>query len=123
MNVPAAQGGYQSIHLAGSDTPLGFRMSPSTRNVKHPGPEDQVFWSNKDLQPNKNQNAGQYHKTPYGEWVIGACGGKLCLCDWCYRKMRAAIDNRLKNGLGAACIQIVNTGSGINRPLSFLKNL
>ena len=37
----------------------------------------------------------QSFKTPYGELLLGTCEEKLCLCDWRYRKMRTAIDQRL----------------------------
>ena len=32
---------------------------------------------------------------------MGSFEDKLCLCDWRYRKMRAAIDNRIQKGLNA----------------------
>lgn len=41
------------------------------------------------------------YKTPVGELVLGSYQGKLCLCDWKYRKMRQAVDDRIKNGLNA----------------------
>ena len=40
-----------------------------------------------------------YHKTPYGELIIGSYQNKLCLCDWRYRKMRTRIDQRICKGL------------------------
>jgi methylated-DNA-[protein]-cysteine S-methyltransferase len=43
----------------------------------------------------------QYVKTPVGELVLGAYDGKLCLCDWKYRKMRDEIDKRIKTSLQA----------------------
>jgi methylated-DNA-[protein]-cysteine S-methyltransferase len=43
----------------------------------------------------------QYFESPYGELLLGSHCGKLCLCDWRYRKRRSAIDNRLQAGLGA----------------------
>jgi methylated-DNA-[protein]-cysteine S-methyltransferase len=43
----------------------------------------------------------QFFKTPYGELVLGAFEGKLCLCDWRYRKMRSAVDGRISRGLNA----------------------
>ncbi len=43
----------------------------------------------------------RYHKTNYGELVLGSFEDKLCLCDWRYRKMRAAIDARLTKSLRA----------------------
>lgn len=42
-----------------------------------------------------------YHKTSYGELVLGSFADKLCLCDWRYRKMRNAVDVRIQNGLKA----------------------
>lgn len=38
----------------------------------------------------------QYHKTQYGELIVGSIGKKLCICDWRYRKMRSAVDLRLE---------------------------
>jgi len=52
-----------------------------------------------------NQINIQYYKTSYGELVLASFDGKLCMCDWRYRKMRATIDNRLKRGLGAAVVE------------------
>ncbi len=49
----------------------------------------------------KNKISLDYLQTPYGVLVLGAFKDKLCLCDWQYRKMRAAIDNRLKKHLVA----------------------
>ena len=43
----------------------------------------------------------EYHKTPYGELIMGSYEDMLCLCDWRYRKMRNSIDNRIKAGLDA----------------------
>jgi methylated-DNA-[protein]-cysteine S-methyltransferase len=43
----------------------------------------------------------QYHKTAYGELLLGSFDEKLCICDWRYRKMRTTIDNRISNGLNA----------------------
>lgn len=42
-----------------------------------------------------------YLKTPFGELILGSFNGRLCICDWRYRKQREAIDNRIKNGLEA----------------------
>jgi methylated-DNA-[protein]-cysteine S-methyltransferase len=47
----------------------------------------------------------QYHKTPYGELMIGSMDEKLCLCDWRYRKMREAIDSRLTKIANATYIE------------------
>tara|TARA_B110000438_G_scaffold300749_1_gene353864 strand:- start:3373 stop:3966 length:594 start_codon:yes stop_codon:yes gene_type:complete len=52
-----------------------------------------------------NENSGrleiQYHKTKIGELVLGSYDSKLCLLDFRYRKMRFAVDNRLKKTLNA----------------------
>jgi methylated-DNA-[protein]-cysteine S-methyltransferase len=40
----------------------------------------------------------QYFDSLYGELVLGSYDGKLCLCDWRYRKKRASIDSRIKAG-------------------------
>ncbi|MBP7183917.1 MAG: methylated-DNA--[protein]-cysteine S-methyltransferase [Saprospiraceae bacterium] len=40
-----------------------------------------------------------YHKTQYGELVIGTYENQLCLCDWKFRKMRTVIDHRIKTTL------------------------
>lgn len=44
----------------------------------------------------------QYYNTPFGEFILGSFKGKLCLCDWRYRKARRVIDSRLQNGLKAS---------------------
>jgi len=41
----------------------------------------------------------QYFKSPLGELIIGSYKGKLCLCDWKYRRMRTSIDKRLQTTL------------------------
>jgi methylated-DNA-[protein]-cysteine S-methyltransferase len=41
----------------------------------------------------------QYFATPFGELILGAFHGKLCLCDWRYRTMRHAVDKRINTGL------------------------
>jgi methylated-DNA-[protein]-cysteine S-methyltransferase len=43
----------------------------------------------------------QYFKTNFGELVLGSFQEQLCLCDWRYRKMRTAVDARIKKGLQA----------------------
>ena len=52
-----------------------------------------------------NENSGrleiQYYKTKIGELVLGSYDSKLCLLDFRYRKMRFAVDNRLKKTLNA----------------------
>lgn len=47
----------------------------------------------------------QYYNTPVGELVIGSFDGKICMCDWRYRKMRLSIDARIKKGLGADFVE------------------
>jgi methylated-DNA-[protein]-cysteine S-methyltransferase len=46
-----------------------------------------------------------YHKTPIGEMVLGDYDGELCLLDFRYRKMRAAVDRRLCAGLNSAMLE------------------
>ena len=43
----------------------------------------------------------QYHKTAYGELIIGVFDNHLCLCDWRYRKMRNSVDDRLQRFLNS----------------------
>lgn len=43
----------------------------------------------------------QSYKSPVGELILGVFQNQLCLCDWKYRKMREAIDQRIKKGLQA----------------------
>lgn len=43
----------------------------------------------------------QYYQSPYGELIIGAYDEQICLCDWKYRRSRAAIDARIQRGLKA----------------------
>lgn len=49
----------------------------------------------------RNQIKTDYFKTPFGELLLGSFEDKLCLCDWRYRKMRDAIDKKLKVSLDA----------------------
>jgi len=49
-----------------------------------------------------NQINIQYFKHPYAEFVLGSYDGKLCLCDFRYRKMRESVDNRIQRGLNAS---------------------
>jgi methylated-DNA-[protein]-cysteine S-methyltransferase len=39
--------------------------------------------------------------TPLGELLLGSFDDRLCLCDWRYRRMRAAVDARIQRGLNA----------------------
>jgi len=43
----------------------------------------------------------QYRKTRIGELILGSYDGRLCLMDFRYRRMRQAVDNRIKKGLAA----------------------
>ena len=43
----------------------------------------------------------QYLSTAFGELIIGSFQGKLCLCDWRFRKMRVQVDSRIKSRLDA----------------------
>jgi len=52
-----------------------------------------------------NQIQIQYYNTPYGELILGSFKNKLCLCDWRFRKMRAAIDVRITKGLDAEFVE------------------
>ncbi len=52
-----------------------------------------------------NEIVTQNYKSPFGELVLGSLNGKLCLCDWRYRKMRSAIDSRLQKRLNATFIE------------------
>jgi methylated-DNA-[protein]-cysteine S-methyltransferase len=47
----------------------------------------------------------QYFKHPYAEFVLGSYQGKLCLCDFRYRKMRDSVDNRIQCGLNATFVE------------------
>ncbi|MCX6230734.1 MAG: methylated-DNA--[protein]-cysteine S-methyltransferase [Bacteroidetes bacterium] len=55
-----------------------------------------------------NQIQIQYYNTTYGELILGSFKNKLCLCDWRYRKMRAAIDFRIIKGLDAEFVEKEN---------------
>ncbi len=48
----------------------------------------------------------QYYKTPYAEFIMGAYKGELCMLDYRYRKMRDAVDSRLKRLLKADYIEV-----------------
>lgn len=47
----------------------------------------------------------QYYTTAVGELILGATDGRLCVCDWRYRKMRDAVDSRIKKTLNAAFVE------------------
>jgi methylated-DNA-[protein]-cysteine S-methyltransferase len=52
-----------------------------------------------------NQINIQYYKTKIGEMILGSFEGSLCLLDFRYRRMRATVDNRIKNGLKAKFVE------------------
>jgi len=47
----------------------------------------------------------QYFKHPYAEFVLASYQGKLCLCDFRYRKMRESVDKRIQRGLNASFVE------------------
>ncbi|MFC1235516.1 methylated-DNA--[protein]-cysteine S-methyltransferase [Vibrio sp. F74] len=47
----------------------------------------------------------QYYKTPCGELLLGSYDNQLCICDWRYRNMRNAIDNRITGKLQAQYVE------------------
>ena len=47
----------------------------------------------------------EYFKTALGELILGEYDGKLCLCDWRFRKMRDQIDQRIKSHLKSQYIE------------------
>jgi methylated-DNA-[protein]-cysteine S-methyltransferase len=47
----------------------------------------------------------KYYKSPAGELILGSFENKLCLCDWRYRQMREAVDNRIQKGLKTTYIE------------------
>lgn len=55
----------------------------------------------KSINENTTRLEIQYYKTKIGELVLGSYDSKLCLLDFRYRKMRFAVDNRLKKTLNA----------------------
>jgi methylated-DNA-[protein]-cysteine S-methyltransferase len=52
-----------------------------------------------------NQINIQYYKTKIGELIIGSFDNKLSILNFRYKKMRTAVDNRIKNGLNAEFIE------------------
>ena len=56
-----------------------------------------------------NTIATQTFKTPFGELLMGVFKGRLCLCDWRRRKMRARIDRRVTRELHASYEEGENT--------------
>ncbi len=47
----------------------------------------------------------QYYYTPIGDLILGSLNNKLCLCDWRFRKMRNAIDERILKGTGGVFVE------------------
>ena len=47
----------------------------------------------------------QFHKTKFGEFILGSFERQLCLLDFRYRKMRSTVDNRIKRSLKAEFIE------------------
>ncbi|HIP11401.1 MAG TPA: methylated-DNA--[protein]-cysteine S-methyltransferase [Arcobacter sp.] len=47
----------------------------------------------------------QYYKNQYANIILGSFENKLCLLDFRYRKLREAVDNRLKKGLNAIFVE------------------
>jgi methylated-DNA-[protein]-cysteine S-methyltransferase len=47
----------------------------------------------------------QYYQHPYAEFILGSYDGKLCLCDFRYRKMRQVIDNRIQRALNKTFVE------------------
>jgi len=47
----------------------------------------------------------QYFKSSFGELILGSYDGKLCICDWRYRRIRNRIDNRIRNGLNVEFLE------------------
>ena len=52
-----------------------------------------------------NQINIQYHKTKIGELALGSFDEKLCLLDFRFRKMRTAVDSRIRKGLNAEYVE------------------
>jgi methylated-DNA-[protein]-cysteine S-methyltransferase len=52
-----------------------------------------------------NQISTQFYKSKIGELILGSFREKLCLLDFRYRKMRKAVDTRIKNGLNAEFLE------------------
>lgn len=51
------------------------------------------------------------YSSPCGELVLGACGNRLCLCDWSAGNRREKIDRRLKRILRAEIV-VQEPGAG-----------
>ena len=49
-----------------------------------------------------------YHKTPIGEVIVGSFDGKLCICDFRYRRMRQALNLKIQTSLNVEFIEKEN---------------
>ncbi|HIG67746.1 MAG TPA: methylated-DNA--[protein]-cysteine S-methyltransferase [Porticoccaceae bacterium] len=47
----------------------------------------------------------QYFKHSYAEFILGSYDNKLCLCDFRYRKLRSAVDDRIQKLLRAVFVE------------------
>ncbi len=52
-----------------------------------------------------NQINIQHYKTKIGKLTLGTFNDKLCILDFAYRKMRKAVDNRIKKNLNAEFVK------------------
>lgn len=58
-----------------------------------------------NMSSTRNSISIQFYKTRYGELILGSYADQLCLCDWRYRKMRKAIDDRISKKLVADYVE------------------
>ncbi|MGL4631160.1 MAG: methylated-DNA--[protein]-cysteine S-methyltransferase [Leadbetterella sp.] len=47
----------------------------------------------------------QEWKSPIGELILGAFDDQLCICDWKYRAMRSAVDQRIQKFFNAEYVE------------------
>ncbi|MBP6978219.1 MAG: methylated-DNA--[protein]-cysteine S-methyltransferase [Bacteroidales bacterium] len=69
-------------------------------------------------------------RSPFGILLLGSYGERLCLCDWLHRRMRTAIDKRIRQKLGTdylegystvieqARVQLLEYFSGVRKDFS-----
>ncbi len=62
----------------------------------------------------------QVYNSPVGELILGAFEDRLVLCDWRYRRMRKAIDKRLRQALDAE-YEVVKEHTVINQTIHQLE--
>ncbi len=48
------------------------------------------------------------YRSPFGEMILGAIDGELCLCDWRYRRLRNNIDSRISKSLNCGFVEKQN---------------